>query len=130
VALGICMTAAALSISLPLQAFTLAWNHSIEKILWEEDYQVVASADGPRLLLLEARIRGSGAGMEPPPDAVLRDGVWHYTPTLAPLESLQLARFGAMRDYSVCWQGDCHSMTDLVAPAAKAPLVQVVACAQ
>jgi hypothetical protein len=129
-ALGICMTAAVLSISLPLQAFTLSWNHSIEKILWEEDYQVVASASGARLLLLEARIRGSGAGMEIPPDAVFKNGVWHYTPTLAPLERLQLARFGEVRDYSVCWQGHCRSMTDLVAPAAKAPLVQVFACEQ
>ena len=51
-------------------AFTLAWNHTIEKIRWEEDYRV--TPDG--LLLGEARVKGSGAGMEIPDDAGLRDG--------------------------------------------------------
>ncbi|MFT5642636.1 MAG: hypothetical protein ACI83P_000162 [Janthinobacterium sp.] len=127
-AIGICLAAAALTISLPLQIFTLAWDHSIEKIRWEEDYAVVASPGGSRLLLTEARIRGSGAGMEVPPDAVLKDGVWHYTPTLGPLEQLNLARSGKVADYSVCWQGRCHSMADLVGTFAAAPLVHVSAC--
>jgi hypothetical protein len=129
-ALGICLAAAAgLAISLPLQSFTLAWDHSIEKIRWEEDYRVAATANGPRLLLTEARIRGSGAGMEMPPDAVLRGGVWHYTPTLGPLEQLNLARSGHVADYSVCWQGRCHPIVDLVGTFAAAPLVRVFACA-
>jgi hypothetical protein len=72
--IAVCLAAAALAISLPLQAFTLNWTHSIEKILWEEDYQVVQTTSGARLQLTEARIRGSGAGMEPPPDAVLKNG--------------------------------------------------------
>lgn len=76
----LCITAAAagLDVSLPLQHFTLAWTHSIEKIRWEEDYRMV----GTHLQLVEARIRGSGAGMEPPDGAVLKNGVWHYQPTL------------------------------------------------
>jgi hypothetical protein len=126
-ALGICL-AAALTVSLPLQGFTLAWDHSIEKIRWEEDYAVFASPEGPRLLLTEARIRGSGAGMEMPPEAVLRGGVWHYTPTLGPLEQLNLARSGQVADYSVCWDGRCHPMQDLVGTFAAAPLVRVFAC--
>ncbi len=128
-ALGICLAAAAgLAISLPLQSFTLAWDHSIEKIRWEEDYTLVASAQGPRLRLTEARIRGSGAGMEMPTDAVLRGGVWHYTPLLGPLEQLNLARSGQVADYSVCWAGRCHRMADLVGTFAAAPLVRVFAC--
>jgi hypothetical protein len=126
--LGICLAAAALTLSLPLQTFTLAWDHSIEKIRWEEDYAVVASPQGPRLLLTEARIRGSGAGMEMPPDAVLSGGVWHYTPTLGPLEQLNLARSGQVADYSLCWQGVCHPMQDLVGTFAAAPLVRMFAC--
>lgn len=60
--------------TLPLQSFTLAWQHTVEKVLWEEDYRL--SERG--LLLEEARVRGSGAGMEIPEGAVLRDGAWHY----------------------------------------------------
>ena len=78
--------------------FTLAWTHSIEKIRWEEDYRIVDGA----LRLEEARIRGTGAGMEPPPGAVLRDGVWHYRPALPALKELDLARSGYTADYELC----------------------------
>ncbi|NMM25985.1 MAG: DUF1850 domain-containing protein [Glaciimonas sp.] len=130
--IGICLAAvgltAGLTASLPLQGFTLAWTHSIEKILWEEDYQVLQTADGARLQLTEARIRGSGAGMEPPPNAVLADGVWHYQPLLAPLGRLHLARSDYVADYSICWDGSCRGLADLVGPPAAAPQVEVFPC--
>ena len=69
-------------------AFTLAWNHTIEKIRWEEDYRV--TPDG--LLLGEARVKGSGAGMEIPDDAELRDGAWHYQRQMPALPLLRLGR--------------------------------------
>lgn len=127
--IGVCLAAAGLALSLPLQAFTLAWTHSIEKIRWEEDYRVIQDADGPRLVLDEARIRGSGAGMEPPDGARLSaDGVWHYRPPLAPLESLHLARSDYVADYQLCWDGRCHPFAELAGPPAAAPLVEVFAC--
>ena len=130
--IGVCLAAAGLvagaTISLPLPAFTLAWTHSIEKIRWEEDYRVLQTAHGARLQLSEARIRGSGAGMEPPPDAVFADGAWHYRPPLAPLERLHLARSDYVADYSICWDGRCQPLATLVGPPAAAPLVEVFAC--
>ena len=70
--IGLCMgLAGAVWAQLPVAEFTLAWDHSVEKVRWEEDYRVTAAG----LLLGEARVRGSGAGMEPPANAVLRDGV-------------------------------------------------------
>jgi hypothetical protein len=54
----LCLTAGTVSVVLVANAFTLAWTHSIEKIRWEEDWQVV----GERLQVVAARIRGSGAG--------------------------------------------------------------------
>ncbi|MGV8899207.1 MAG: DUF1850 domain-containing protein [Burkholderiaceae bacterium] len=126
--IGVCLAAAGLALSLPMQTFTLAWTHSIEKIRWEEDYRVVSTADGARLLLTEARIRGSGAGMEPPPDAVLENGIWHYKPPLAPLERLNLARSDYVADYSICWDGSCRLMEKLVGAPDVAPLVEVFAC--
>jgi len=134
--IGVCLAAAGLvagittgiSASLPLQSFTLAWTHSIEKIRWEEDYRVVQGADGLRLQLTEARIRGSGAGMEPPPDAVFGAGAWHYVPPLPPLERLHLARSDYVADYQLCWDGSCRSMATLTGPPATAPEVEVFPC--
>ncbi|HTN64749.1 MAG TPA: DUF1850 domain-containing protein [Burkholderiaceae bacterium] len=132
--IGICLTAATgLALALPLPAFTLAWTHSIEKIRWEEDYRVLSSADrneSGRLQLTEARIRGSGAGMEPPADAVLADGAWHYRPRLAPLQRLRLTRSDYVADYSICWDGQCQPLAALAGSPAAAPLVEVFACEQ
>ena len=64
--MSLCLAAGAITASLAIQAFTLAWAHSIEKIRWEEDWRVEEN----QLHLVEARIKGTGAGMEPPPDAV------------------------------------------------------------
>jgi hypothetical protein len=61
--MSLCLAAGALSAVLAVNAFTLSWIHSIEKIRWEEDWRIEAGA----LVIDEARIRGSGAGMEPPP---------------------------------------------------------------
>ena len=98
---GICLAAGALHAFIATSGFTLAWMHSIEKIRWEEDYRVVAG----KLVLEEARIRGTGAGMEPPPDAVLRSGVYHYHPHVSPLASLSLARSAYTRDFELCVPG-------------------------
>lgn len=120
----LCLTAAALSLALPLQTFTLAWTHSIEKIRWEEDYAVRSSG----LHLTEARIRGHGAGMEVPDGAVLRDGVWHYQPALDILQSLMLARSPYTADYELCWDGACRSMQDVVGTVEDVPQVSLSAC--
>lgn len=122
--MALCLAAAALAVTLPIQAFTLSWMHSIEKIRWEEDYRVVDQ----HLVLTEARIRGSGAGMDPPDGAVLRDGVWHYTPALAPLPRLRLARSPFTVDYTMCWEGHCHPMAELAGPPDSMVPVEVFAC--
>jgi hypothetical protein len=103
---GICLAAGLLAASLPLSTFTLAWTHSIEKIRWEEDYRVM----GDRLVLDEARIRGSGAGMEPPADARLENGVWHYKPPLAPLEELRITQSPYTAGYEICAEGGCKPL--------------------
>jgi hypothetical protein len=99
---------------LPGEYFTLAWTHSVEKTTWEEDYRV-----GPLgLELLEARIEGSGAGMEPPEGAELRSGRWHYRPTLPPQPRLTLTRSGYTSDYRICHQRRCQSLTEILGPPA------------
>ena len=72
------LVAGMLRATLPVDTFTVAWQHSVEKTRWEEDWRVA----GRRLVAVESRIEGSGAGMDPPPDARLVDGAWHWHPAL------------------------------------------------
>lgn len=101
----------------PVTEFTLAWTHSIEKVRWEEDYVVQLDAAGAQPLLhaLQARVRGSAAGMEPPPGAVLRQGWYHYVPAIQTPPELRLTRSEFTPDYEVCVQGSCQPMADWMA---------------
>jgi hypothetical protein len=122
---GICLAAGVLAASLPLSSFTLAWTHSIEKIRWEEDYRVV----GNTLVLDEARIKGSGAGMEPPADARLdKKGVWHYKPQLAPLEELRITQSPYTAGYEICASGACRPLTGIVPGLPSIAVVEVRSC--
>jgi hypothetical protein len=64
-----------------------------------------ADSGSLRLLPLAARIRGSGAGMEPPEGAQLRAGWYHYRPATPPLAELLLARSRFAADYDWCEDG-------------------------
>jgi hypothetical protein len=87
----------------------LRWQHSIEKIDWEEDYILV----GDWMYLSSAQVRGSGAGMEPPPDAFFAQGVWHYRPApdMRWTRRLLLTRSEFARDYELCINGKCQSLS-------------------
>lgn len=119
--LGICLVAGAMNVFVPTTSFTLAWMHSIEKIRWEEDYTVQRDA----LELTEARIRGTGAGMEPPEGAALdAHGVWHYQSQVKSVPSLSLARSTYTRDYELCLDGRCRSLGNYVPVSAGTTTVQ------
>ena len=116
--LGICLalasaTPATAPVFIPGESFTLAWTHSIEKVRWEEDYRV-ERARGPSaqpvLTALKARVRGSAAGMEPPEDAVLREGWYEYHPTTWSPQGLRLTRSAFTADYEWCINGQCVPM--------------------
>lgn len=126
--IGLCLgLAGVVWAQLPTPAFTLAWNHTIEKIRWEEDYRV--TPDG--LLLGEARIKGTGAGMEVPDGAELRDGSWHYRRQLPPMQPLRVGRTPEAGDYQLCFEGTCHALSEwLGPPTTKQPALELWSCAQ
>ncbi|MEZ5800559.1 MAG: DUF1850 domain-containing protein [Nitratireductor sp.] len=70
---------------------SLLWTHSVEKTEWRESWMV---RDG-MLELIEARVRGSGAGMDPGEGARLQDGWWVWKPQNPPVSELNLAASGA-----------------------------------
>jgi hypothetical protein len=92
--------------TLPTEQFTLSWTHSVEKTRWEETYRV----DGDRLALIEARIQGMGAGMEPPADARFANGWWTWRPKMPPLPALDLSRSPYTRDYDICFASRCAEL--------------------
>lgn len=84
--------------------FTLSWTHSVEKTGWEEQWRVARET----LLLEQARVRGSGAGMEPGDGAVLVDNWWVWKPAAKPVKELLLAASGATGGgWRLCSGGTC-----------------------
>ena len=57
-------------------------------------------------------MRGSGAGMEPPAGARLRQGVWHYRLADPWRRELVLARSEFVPDYELCIDGSCRPLSD------------------
>jgi hypothetical protein len=123
---AICLfVAGMLRASLPTTGFALDWQHSVEKIRWSERYEIA----GSQLLLAQASVEGTGAGMEPPPESTLRDGAWTWQPRRA-LAELRLTRSDYAKDYRLCWPGECRTLGDLVGPTAEGAAVVVRPCAR
>jgi hypothetical protein len=124
-ALALCaFVGGALVARLDTDAFSLAWIHSVERVRWEEDWRVTSAG----LELLEARVRGTGAGMEPPAGAVLRDGAWAYRPAIAPLAELVLVDAGVVPDYDLCVSGRCRPLRAWLPPVPPDEPVRLAAC--
>lgn len=121
--MSLCLAAGAVSLALAWSSFTLSWIHSVEKIEWQEDWRVTPSA----LELTEARVKGAGAGMEPPPEARFADGWWHYRPTIPPLPRVVLARSDATADWRLCHDARCVDLGKLA--SADVPTVTLSPCA-
>jgi len=96
--------------SLTGQAFTLLWEHSVEKTRWEERYRIV----GDRLELIEARVQGLGAGMEPAANAIMDQGWWKWKPERERLSELQLRFSTYAADYRICWPERCAALGSLL----------------
>lgn len=116
--MSLCLAAGALVVALNSSEITLSWMHSVQKTNWEEVWR----AQPPGIRLVEARIQGSGAGMEAPPEARLIDGYWRWYPSLPPLPEVVLRRSGATADWHVCIDRECRAMSELL-PSDADPVV-------
>jgi hypothetical protein len=110
--MAVCLVAAGVSLRIVAAAFTLAWSHTAEHQPWQEEWRV---EDG--LLVLDAvRVKGSGAGMEPPAEARLVDGWYVWRPAGETRDRIILRRAGEVPgDWQLCPAGDeCVPLGDLV----------------
>lgn len=112
--MSLCIIAGGKVATLAAAFFTLSWTHSVEKVEWQESWQVLPSG----LAIVEARVRGSGAGMEPPEGARFSDGWWIYRPSLGPLPELSLSASGASSGgWLLCASGECREFGVQEGPA-------------
>jgi hypothetical protein len=89
--MNLCLVIGAKQTLFATTAFTLVWTHSVEKTSWSEDWRLTPQG----LVIIEARIEGSGAGMDPPQP------------------SLHLARSGATGgSWAICFSGTCHPVPE------------------
>jgi hypothetical protein len=124
--MSLCLISAGVTRTLVLAAFTLAWTHSIEKTGWQEDWRVT-----PRgLELVEARVKGSGAGMEPPPEARLIDGWFQWRPKRAPMPQLVLGNSGVAGEWWLCADGNCRTLSDILGHPVGTHVTTLRACEQ
>lgn len=122
--MALCMSSGAVTVTLFLNSFTLAWMHSVEKIRWEEQWRIEAQS----LHVISANVRGSGAGMEPPPDAIFKEGAWHYTPHVPPQKELRLAHSPFTKEYELCFDGRCTPLNDFFTSLPSIDTIVLEAC--
>jgi hypothetical protein len=118
------LVAGVLRTILPEGEFTLEWRHSVQMARWIEHYRT----DSATLVLDMASVEDTGAGMEPPPVAVRRDGGWVWYPKTR-LPELRLTYSSYVPDYTLCGAaGRCRTLASLVGPLPDGAVVTVCAC--
>lgn len=124
--MSLCVASAVVALALAGHGFTLSWVHSVERTEWQEHWVVDAHA---QLQLDSARVKGSGAGMEPPPDAVLREGWWVYRPRRPAQETVVLAVSGAtVGGWTLCVDGGaCHDIETALGGARRIDMIRLSA---
>jgi hypothetical protein len=122
--LSLCLASAGVVKTLSIAAFTLVWTHSIEKTAWQEDWRVTPSG----LELVQARIKGFGAGMEPPSDARLVDGWFQWRPARPPMPEVVLGNSGAAGEWRLCVDGNCRTLSEILGHPIGANVTTMSAC--
>jgi hypothetical protein len=107
--LSLCLASAGVIKTLSVATFTLAWIHSIENVEWQEDWRTTPQG----LELVQARVKGSGAGMEPSADARLVDGWFQWQPKRAPMPQLLLGNSGAAGEWRLCHDENCRTLSEI-----------------
>jgi hypothetical protein len=62
---------------------------------------------------VQARVKGSGAGVEPPLEARLIDGWFQWRPARAPMPRVVLGNSGAAGEWRLCSDGQCKTLSEI-----------------
>ena len=77
---------------------------------------------------MQARVKGSGAGMEPPPEARLVDGWFQWQPQRAPMPEVVLGNSGAAGEWRLCHDGTCQTLSEIFGHPIGANVTTMRAC--
>lgn len=66
------------------------------------------------LELVLARVKGTGPGMEPPPEARLVNGWFQWAPEQAPMPEVALGNSDAAGEWRLCHEGRCRTLSEIV----------------
>ena len=121
---GVSLCLAGVLKMLSVAAFTLMWTHSVEKVDWQEDWRITSH----ELEMVQARVKGSGARMEPPPEARLIDGWFQWQPKRAPMPEVVLGNSGAVGEWRLCHDGSCRTLSDIFGHPVGTDLTTMKAC--
>jgi hypothetical protein len=122
--LSLCLASAGVVKTLSIAAFTLAWTHSIEKVEWQEDWRITPKG----LELAQARVKGSGAGMEAPAGARLVGGWFQWQPRRAPMPEVVLGNSGAAGEWRLCSDGNCRTLSEIFGHPIGINVIKMSAC--
>ncbi|MEI4472634.1 DUF1850 domain-containing protein [Frigidibacter sp. MR17.24] len=105
--MSLCLSGAAGAVALAVSSFTLSWTHSVERVEWWERWEVTTAGLRP----IEARVVGTGAGMEIPEGAVRDGDGWLFRPHLPLQRSVLLAASGRTPSgWTLCAAGSCRTL--------------------
>ena len=104
--MSLCIALGGKVVVLAVSAFTLSWTHSVEKTEWAEAWAVT----GAGLVVAEARVEGSGAGVDPPEGAVFDGSGWVWRPASSPQARVVLADSGTTRPWTLCTASGCIAL--------------------
>ncbi|MBY0380774.1 MAG: DUF1850 domain-containing protein [Xanthobacteraceae bacterium] len=122
--MSVCFASAGFIKSLSVAAFTLAWTHSVEKIAWQEDWRVTSNG----LQIVEARVKGSGAGMEPPAEARLVNGWFQWSLNRPAQTDVELANSGVAGEWNICHDDSCITLSQLFGRPVGVSVITMSAC--
>ena len=122
--LSLCLASVGVVKTLSIAAFTLVWTHSVEKTDWQEDWRITPLG----LELVQARVKGSGAGMEPPAEARLVDGWFQWQPQRAPMPEVVLGNSGAAGEWRLCSDGHCRTLSEIFGHPIGVNVIKMSAC--
>ena len=104
---SICILTAGKLLNIAATVFTLSWVHSVEKTQWQEEWEL----RGDQLHIVSARVKGSGAGMDPAEGSRLVDGWWVWAPPEQSVPELILAASGATGSgWEFCVDDSCLTL--------------------
>lgn len=117
--MSLCLATTAVALQLAASSFTLSWIHSVERTEWRERWRV----QGTQLVLQQARVRGSGAGIDPGVGATLQHGWWVWPGGGLTVPALNLANSGVtVGGWTICTQrSGCRDLAGWLTRGGKPP---------